>query len=489
MRVRPGFRGTLGCGAISPAGRNGSSGGADEGHSLNIGAKIARAWPEEKAQDAMALHAAEKTVAEFLKDNPYLGRRDSGVLLPPEAILSDAASDASDDGEPSDQEDSTLLSTASQELCDFAGGSIVLADVLPDDFADTRHCDDSGKLKPRRPVPHIRISELLEGLHMKDGRWILCHALNGWPALVNLELRSITGKAKRKLAFRRIVNAFWATGQPLPAAADVKERMRATFRTPAWASVGWSPSSPGFAWWFTGQRDGAVAPAEGQFSHGELMVEARQEDVHSSANATFVHAFAHRYPVERETLKDKQTWHTGLLIEWSHGKFTTLVELAWLNGCGGYGGKSNWCEDKLAEETQLDSVMPESLKGPWDTKRAEIRFIDMPLQNKEEFEAFLHKYSEVGGEPFHRLRFIEPRVYASAPVRLRQRKPADLAGHMLNYLARARVYDQFTANCQTFTADAFAFLGGARNAQPYSAVVKPGYKQRVHSFLYSPSYV
>ena len=40
-----------------------------------------------------------------------------------------------------------------------------------------------------------------------------------------------------------------------------------------------------------------------------------------------------------------------------------MVELAWLNGLGGYGGKSNWCEDKEAPRPELFDVMPECMKG------------------------------------------------------------------------------------------------------------------------------
>ena len=89
---------------------------------------------------------------------------------------------------------------------------------------------------------------------------------------------------------------------------------------------------------------------------------------YADVTAVRAHAIAHRYPVESETLRDQQTWHVAVpsstacafcarqwfltyleeltyscwsqvALEWSHGQFLTLVELAWLNGIGGYGGQ------------------------------------------------------------------------------------------------------------------------------------------------------
>lgn len=42
-----------------------------------------------------------------------------------------------------------------------------------------------------------------------------------------------------------------------------------------------------------------------------------------------------------------------LSLRWGHGLFCSVVELAWLNGLGGYQGRSNWCRDKLDVSWQL----------------------------------------------------------------------------------------------------------------------------------------
>lgn len=446
----------------------------------------------------------EQRLSAFLSENPYFRRRSgSQLIVPPEAAIHEkggAAADSSDDSGAEDHDEilptrdhteSDAQSIEDLTIDDFAAGRLVIANVVPDTFSEAKHLDANGKLKLRRPEPQIFMSDLLSGLVERDGQQIFIGPLNGWPALVHLELESLSIRARGKLGLRSKVKNVWRPGLPLPVAAETTVRMRATFRTPTWATIGWSPASPGFVWWFTGQRDGPCAPGPKQFAHGEQTVAFLEEDDHelAFAHATYIHAFAHRYPVEHETMRDKHTWHTGCFVEWSHGRFITLMELAWRDGCGGYGGKSNWCEDKLEDNPHLEAVMPSGLKGPWDVTRSEIRLIDMPLKSKEDFEAFLKEYSAEGGQPFELQRFVEPRVYASAKVRIRRCRPADLAGYLLSYVSRAGVYDQLTANCQVFTADVLAFLGGLRNVQPFSAMIQPRYSQHFRSFLYEPGYL
>lgn len=352
--------------------------------------------------------------------------------------------------------------------------------------------DDYGNLKPRRPLPEIKISEFLTGLKEINGRWILEQPLNDWPGLVNLELVSLTCRRQSKMMVQYI-DRFWTAGRgdkaaELPAKSDIPKRTRATFAAPAWTARGWAPESPGFVWWYE-RHSNAEKPT---IIFGEQMVNFLQQGEHASAVATTAHTFAHRYPVAEghETLKDKQIWHAGVLVEWSHGKFTTLIELAFLNGCGGYQGRSNWCEDKRAETTQLDFAMPASMKCPWDCGKSEIRVYDMPFRSKEEFETYLGKYCETGGLPMAEMRFVQPDVYASAAVRIRGCTPAQLAGYLLNYISRAADYIEWepsaAANCQTFAADLFSFLTGNENVEPYGAVVRAVYRQRNFSFMYMP---
>ena len=62
--------------------------------------------------------------------------------------------------------------------------------------------------------------------------------------------------------------------------------------------------------------------------------------------ATVVSHFAHRYAKAKEGVKDRIVYHSAILVEWSHGKHCTVFELAFLNGVGGWGGRSNWQEDR-----------------------------------------------------------------------------------------------------------------------------------------------
>ena len=39
-------------------------------------------------------------------------------------------------------------------------------------------------------------------------------------------------------------------------------------------------------------------------------------------------------------------YHSAILLEWIHGKYCTIFELAFFHGVGGYGGRSNWHEDR-----------------------------------------------------------------------------------------------------------------------------------------------
>ena len=92
--------------------------------------------------------------------------------------------------------------------------------VFTDDYIHPRDCLPSGEVKPRRPMPVIRQSELLSQLQKVGDTWILpgrpaertgtelesnssvSGPLNGWPSLVNLQLRSITQKQRGQLPKR-----------------------------------------------------------------------------------------------------------------------------------------------------------------------------------------------------------------------------------------------------------------------------------------------
>ncbi|CAE8613899.1 unnamed protein product [Polarella glacialis] len=378
-------------------------------------------------------------------------------------------------------------SNPEEENYDSSQGVVWHAKLMTDEFSNPKEFLPSGELKPRRPMPIIKVSEFLDGLQKIDGRWILQQPLNGWPSLQGLELRALTvieGNTFLTRKIRRLWNA--ESGADLPAAASIPKKTRATFHAGAWTAVGWSRESPGFVWWYVPRAipGGGGFGSEGCF-FGERIVEALDFGPRASCTAVRVHAFAHRYPVESESVRDRQTWHTGVLIEWSHGEYTTLIELAWLNGISGYAGKSNWVPDKLESVTELYQGMSPSMVLPWKAKRSEIRVLDMPMSGIEEFKEFLHKYSEKGDLPKSQWRFLEPKVYASGPVRLRLCTLPQVAGYLLSYCKRASSYDTLSANCQTFAADLYAFLAGAKDHKPFGAIVRPAYQQRIYSFLYA----
>jgi hypothetical protein len=106
--------------------------------------------------------------------------------------------------------------------------------------------------------------------------------------------------------------------------------------------------------------------------------------------------YAHRYAVEHESAKDKITYHAGCLVHWDHGRFSTIVELAWVFGVGGYAGKANWYHDRdCVEGTSLNKVLPPEMVAPWDNHRAEIRCYDVPLVDHEDLKEYFKRYTGV----------------------------------------------------------------------------------------------
>lgn len=82
-----------------------------------------------------------------------------------------------------------------------------------------------------------------------------------------------------------------------------------------------------------------------------------------------------RYAKQSENIKDRLTYHSAVLIEWEptadgQPRHCSVVELAWLNGLGGYGGKSNFVPDRDSPRPALYAAMPDSMKAPWITRCA-----------------------------------------------------------------------------------------------------------------------
>merc|ERR1712007_377084 len=97
--------------------------------------------------------------------------------------------------------------------------------------------------------------------------------------------------------------------------SHMPKSLRATLRGPPWTSSGWSATAPGFVFWFALRH-----PEGAQVFCGEDIISAsRQLAETKDASAVQAHLLAHRYTVERESIKDRLTWHTAVVLEWSHG--------------------------------------------------------------------------------------------------------------------------------------------------------------------------
>jgi hypothetical protein len=69
---------------------------------------------------------------------------------------------------------------------------------VTDDYYDPKHCTPDRKLKPRRPTPHMRASELFGDGRLtrtRDGRWIfkVARCGGGGGDLFFLRRRSVSG--------------------------------------------------------------------------------------------------------------------------------------------------------------------------------------------------------------------------------------------------------------------------------------------------------
>ena len=105
----------------------------------------------------------------------------------------------------------------------------------------------------------------------------------------------------------------------------------------------------------------------------------------------------------------------------------------------------------------------------------------MPAANLAEFQAYLAKYTGPA------LRFLDPQVTHSAPVRLSHRSQEDIARYLLNYMGRDRRYTEKVRNCQAFAADFFGFAAGKKGVEPHTQLLRPLYTPRTHLFLYDAS--
>lgn len=171
-----------------------------------------------------------------------------------------------------------------------------------------------------------------------------------------------------------------------------------------------------------------------------------------------------QYATARESPKDKLTYHSLVFLEWEHGEFCTVVEGAFLNGIGGYKGRSNWYHDKDDGITALYKALPPEMISPWLTTAAELRCYDVEAKNLDEMKEFINQYTGP------KKRFIDPRYTFSHPARLSYRSRSNIAHYLVNYIGRDCGYSELTRNCQTFAADLCSFLAGKKEVVPFHPV-------------------
>lgn len=69
------------------------------------------------------------------------------------------------------------------------GGLLWEVRIFKDGYKNKKYLTPSGQLKPRRAIPQVYASDFFSSLNKTDdGRWVFKGALNGWPALTNMEV-------------------------------------------------------------------------------------------------------------------------------------------------------------------------------------------------------------------------------------------------------------------------------------------------------------
>ena len=241
------------------------------------------------------------------------------------------------------------------------------ATVIPNEFfvdgkllpgLNTKDFDlDNKTIKPRRASLPVTESDLFSSLTKIDGpdgpRYIFHACLNGWPGLQSpMELVALEQKrdantipnpkdflkaSPKDLLMGKIP---WTTTWQAsvegakgiaPALKDHGRIHRAKLKAAPWSAIGWSKHSPGFCFWFEAQR-----PQGPRVLYGTDLI----HELSNEEKCTNIHMISHRYGRPKESPRDRLTYHSICVLEWEHGEYCTVVESAYLNGMGGYQGKS-----------------------------------------------------------------------------------------------------------------------------------------------------
>uniref|UniRef100_A0A7S1UNC8 Uncharacterized protein n=1 Tax=Grammatophora oceanica TaxID=210454 RepID=A0A7S1UNC8_9STRA len=347
---------------------------------------------------------------------------------------------------------------------------------------------ESKTIKPRRATLPVTQLDFLSSLTKIDGenRWVFNGVLNGWPAIRQLELQSLEKKRVGSMATPKdIVTGqmkwiqHWRSDKDgkagvTPASVlDPNCVYRAKLTAQPWTKKGWSQDSPGFLFWYQYHH-----PSGPRVDFGTSALKTVGD-----AQCTTVHMFSHRYAVgsRKETPRDKLTYHSVALLEWDHGKFMTVVEVAFLNGIGGYNGRSNFYHDRDEPVNGLYKALPPEMISPWLATDAEIRCYDVESKNLDEFKEFVAQYE--GQDK----RFVDPQFSFSHPVRLTFRSRGHICQYLLNYIRRDTSYNELRRNCQTLSADLCGFLAGKKDIVPFHPVSRIDFRSRTYLFLYDSS--
>lgn len=376
----------------------------------------------------------------------------------------------------SEEKAAELMPTGSGESHGLLWNALVIPDEM---FADAKTLSKAlGKndfdhvhlvLKPRRASLPIRASHFFSSLTRLGPRFIFNGVLNGWPGLRVLELVSIEERGKLPGRWNKIWEASNAGSKGIaPSLPSSKQSYRAWLRGAPWTAMGWSKDSLGYAFWYEACRE--TGPS---ISYGTNILTTVERGY-----CSWIHMISHRYAVQRESPRDLLTYHSICLLEWDHGRYTTVLETAYLNGIGGYRGRSNWYHDKDEPKCQLYQMMPPEMILPWRSTAAEIRAYDVPVTSLTQFLDYMNQYK---GKT---KRFVDPRVSFSHAARLTFRSKEHIAQYILNYISRDSSYGELRRNCQTFAADMCSFIAGKKDVSPFHPVNRIEYQNRTYLFLY-----
>lgn len=331
---------------------------------------------------------------------------------------------------------------------------------------------------PRSQDLAVGVSDFFSSLveSPTDGRYFFSGVLNDWPALTSLEV----------VALRDGATVLWTSGDEVGTSfaplekpkGRISETLVALLRTPDFSKDGYWEDNPGYVFWADASKNGT---AHAVYPGTEGLRQAQKEPRRESL-AVRVHLYGHRYGKPKETIRDKLTYHSGLLIEWDHGEFSTVVELAYLNGIGGYRGNSNYLYDSFQEdENSLYKLMPNIMKLPWTPTRSEIRMYDMPWKGPADADAFFRSHE--GGDG----RFLKPFMTKTAQVTLPEATRATIYEGLMKYIVGDPSYSEYSGfmragnNCQTFAADLHSFLTRSK-VGPVTRVMGNFYYNRAMMF-------